>query len=140
MSMSGFRVKRLADAELVSYGPSSELRVLIGDEQRSTPIRTALQTCQPGYHVPVHCHPYTEYLIVLEGGAEFSIEQDGIQKVTLHKGDTVELPAGLWHAFTTSQTEVTQLLGIHISPDRIVNYKPGVKTDSRGFRVADETA
>ena len=133
--MSGFTVRRLAQAELVSYGPKSDLRVLVGDDQQSTPIRAALQTCQPAYDVPFHSHPYTEYLIVLEGAAEFRIEVDGIQKVALQKGDTVELHPNVWHAFTTSPNEVTRLLGIHISPERIVNYKGGIKTDSRGFRI-----
>jgi quercetin dioxygenase-like cupin family protein len=135
--MNGFKVTRLADTQLVSYGPQSDLRVLIGDESKSTPIRAALQTCQPGYDVPFHCHPYIEYLMVLEGGAAFTIEIDGVQKVELQKGDTVELHPGVWHAFTTSPNEVTRLLGIHLSPERIVNYKPGVKTDARGFRVAE---
>lgn len=133
--MSEFRVKRIDEAEYVSYGPGSDLRVLIGDAEQSTPVRSALQTCQPGYDVPFHSHPYIEYLIVLEGSAEFRIEVDGMQKVVLHKGDTVELQPGVWHAFTTDPNEVTQLLGIHISPERIVNYKPGVKTDARGFRI-----
>ena len=138
--MSGFKVTRIADTDLVSYGPQSDLRVLVGDESRSTPIRVALQTCQPGYDVPYHCHPYIEYLTVLDGSAAFTIEADGVQKVELGKGDTVELHAGVWHAFTTSPTEVTRLLGIHLSPERIVNYKPGVKTDARGFRVSEDTA
>lgn len=137
--MNGFRVTRIADTNLVSYGPQSDLRVLVGDESRSTPIRVALQTCQPGYDVPFHCHPYIEYLIVLDGSAAFTIEADGVQKVELQKGDTVELHAGVWHAFTTSSTVVTRLLGIHLSAERIVNYKPGVKTDARGFRVAEGT-
>lgn len=137
--MDGFRVSRIADTERVSYGPQSDLRVLVGDESRSTPIRIALQTCQPAYDVPFHCHPYIEYLIVLDGSAAFTIESGGVQKVELHKGDTVELHPGVWHAFTTSPTEVTRLLGIHLSPERIVNYKPGVKTDARGFRVSEGT-
>jgi quercetin dioxygenase-like cupin family protein len=139
-NMDGFRVTRIAETELVSYGPQSDLRVLIGDASHSTPIRAALQTCQPGYDVPYHCHPYIEYLMVLDGSAVFRIEVDGVQKVELQKGDTVELHAGVWHAFTTSPTEVTRLLGIHLSPERIVNYKPGVKTDARGFRVSEDDA
>lgn len=138
--MSGFKVTRIADAELVSYGPQSDLRVLVGDASGSTPIRAALQTCQPGYVVPYHCHPYIEYLIVIDGAATFTIEADGVQTVELRKGDTVELHPGVWHAFTTSSTEVTRLLGIHVSSERIVNYKPGVKTDARGFRVSEDTA
>lgn len=138
--MNGFKVSRIADTERVSYGPQSDLRVLVGDESRGTPIRVALQTCQAGYDVPFHCHPYIEYLIVLEGSATFTIEVDGAQKVELGQGDTVELHPGVWHAFTTSATEVTRLLGIHLSAERIVNYKPGVKTDARGFRVSESDA
>lgn len=133
--MNGYKVVRSEEVETISYGPKSDLRVLIGDDEGTTPIRTALQTCQPGYDVPFHCHPYTEYLIVLQGSAEFRIEVGETQKVVLKKGDTVELQAGVWHAFSTVGDEVTQLLGVHISPERIVNYKPGVKTDSRGFRI-----
>ncbi len=136
--MSGFNVKKISEAELISYGPMSDLKVLIGDNEGSTPIRIALQNCQSDYHVPVHSHPYIEYLMVLEGGAEFSIELDGIQKVVLGQGDCVELLPHTWHAFTTASGQVTRLLGIHISPDRVVNYKPGVKTDARGYRITDE--
>lgn len=67
-------------------------------------------------------------------------EVDGVQTVELGKGDTVELHPGVWHAFSTSSTEVTRLLGVHLSSERIVNYKPGVKTDARGFRVSDDTS
>ncbi|ODU62789.1 MAG: hypothetical protein ABT05_06995 [Lautropia sp. SCN 66-9] len=125
----------MADTELISYGSQSDLRVLVGDERLSTPIRVAVQTCQPGYDVPTHCHPYIEYLIILEGAAEFRIEVDGIQTVRLGQGDSVELHPGIWHAFTTSDKEVTRLLGIHISSERIVHYRSGVATDSRGYRT-----
>lgn len=134
--MNGYRVKRYEEAEYVSYGPKSDLKVLIGDDEQSTPVRSALQTCQPGYDVPFHSHPYIEYLIVLEGSAEFRIETtNGIESAVLSKGDTVELGPGCWHAFTTANDGVTQLLGIHISTQRVVNYKPDVKTDARGFRI-----
>ncbi|QYY30874.1 cupin domain-containing protein [Cupriavidus pinatubonensis] len=136
--MSGFRTRKLSETEVISYGPASDLSLIIGDEEGTTPIRAALQTCQPGYEVPIHCHPYIEYLIVLEGSAEFTIEDGGTQKVLLGKGDCVELFPGIWHSFATNKEEVTQLMGIHVSPDRIVNYKPGVKTDSRGFRIQDD--
>lgn len=145
--MSGFVLRRLADAESVSYGPMSDLRVLVGDAEGSTPIRTALQTCQPGYDVPFHSHPYTEYLMVLEGSATFRVEKavgggsgEDVDTLTAVAGDTVELLPGVFHAFTTSSTEVTKLLGIHLSSHRVVDYRPGVKTDARGFRVADAAA
>jgi mannose-6-phosphate isomerase-like protein (cupin superfamily) len=135
MIIENFRVVRGGDIELISYGPQSDLRLLIGDDEGSTPIRIALQTCQSGYDVPIHCHPYIEYLTVLEGASEFRIEADGTKTVVLYKGDTVEIQPGVWHSFSSIGTEVTHLLGIHVSPERIVNYKPDVKTDSRGFRI-----
>ncbi len=138
--MNGFRVRKHADTELVSYGPKSDLRVYIGDDEKTTAIRTALQTCQPGYDVPFHCHPYIEYLILMQGSAVFRIETpEGLKTVELQQGDTVELHPGVYHAFTTSATEVTQLLGIHLSRERITDYR-GVRTDSRGYRVADDPA
>jgi quercetin dioxygenase-like cupin family protein len=136
--VSGFRVTRHGDNEVIHYGTKSDLRVLVGDDEGSTPVRVAIQTCEPGYDVPVHCHPYIEYLIVLEGSARFRIETDGIQTVELRKGDTVELRPGVWHAFTTSAHEVTRLMGIHLSSERIVNYKSTVKTDARGFRIEED--
>ena len=145
--MSGFTLRRLADAESVSYGPMSDLRVLVGDASGSTPIRTALQTCQPGYDVPFHSHPYVEYLMVLEGSATFRVERgpgggaDGdVDTLTAVAGDTVELHPGVFHAFTTSAHEVTKLLGIHLSSHRVVDYRAGVKTDARGFRVAESAS
>lgn len=139
--MTGFRVSRLDETELVSYGPKSDLRVLVGNAEGTTPIRAALQTCQPGYDVPYHCHPYIEYLFVLDGSATFHIEggapDGGVATVTLGKGDTVELHPQVWHAFSTSRDEVTRLLGVHLSSERVVNYRDDVKTDARGFRVAD---
>jgi len=133
--MSGFKVIRSEDTELISYGPKSDLRVLIGDDAGSTTIRTALQTCKKGYDVPIHCHPYIEYLIVLQGAAEFRIEDNGTQTVVLKKGDSVELRPEVWHAFSAVSDEDTLLMGIHLSRRRIVNYKEEVKTDARGFRV-----
>ena len=133
--MSGFKVIRSEDTELISYGPKSDLRVLIGDDAGSTTIRTALQTCKKGYDVPIHCHPYIEYLIVLQGAAEFRIEDNGTQTVVLKKGDSVELRPDVWHAFSAVSDEDTLLMGIHLSRRRIVNYKEEVKTDARGFRV-----
>lgn len=138
--MNGFRVTRGESAELVHYGDQSNLRVLVGDENQSTPIRVAIQTCKPGYAVPMHCHPYIEYLILLEGSAQFQIETNGTQTVTLYEGDAVELFPGIWHSFTTDPERTTRLMGVHVSSERIVNYKPGVQTDARGFRVESAPA
>jgi quercetin dioxygenase-like cupin family protein len=131
---------KATDNPVVKYGTQSDLRVLVGDEEGSTPIRVAVQTCGPGYAVPMHSHPYVEYLIVLDGSAEFNIEANGTQRVALQQGDCVELRPGVWHDFKTGSGGVTRLMGIHLSSERVVNYKAGIRTDERGFRIEDSGA
>jgi hypothetical protein len=42
------------------------------------------------------------------------------------------------HTFRVVGDEVLRLLGTHVSPQRIVNYRDGGQTDSRGYRVWNE--
>ncbi len=56
--MSNPQVVRLDETERVSFGPLSHYQPIIGDEAGSTPLRTGIQTAQPGYVAPVHSHPY----------------------------------------------------------------------------------
>src|SRR5512147_2646086 len=60
--MSNPQVVRLDETERVSFGPLSHYQPIIGDEAGSTPLRTGIQTAQPGYVAPVHSHPYLEVL------------------------------------------------------------------------------
>ena len=68
------QVVRLEDTERVSFGPLSHYQPIIGDEEGSTPLRTGIQTAQPGYAAPVHSHPYLEVLYILDGTAEAWID------------------------------------------------------------------
>ena len=63
------QVVRLADTPVVSFGPDAVYQPIIGDDQGSTPVRTGIQTSQPGYVTGLHAHPYMEVLFVLEGTA-----------------------------------------------------------------------
>jgi len=56
-------------------------------------------------------------------------------KVTLRRGDTIAIPPTVPHSFRVVGDEVLRLLGTHVSPKRIVDYKDGVKSDARGYRV-----
>ena len=47
-------IVRLEDTEPVSFGPLSQYRLIIGDDEGTTPVRTGIQTAQPGYVAPVH--------------------------------------------------------------------------------------
>ena len=97
--MSDPKVVRLDEAERVSFGPLSHYQPIIGDDQGTTPVRTGIQTAQPGYVAPVHAHPYLEILHILDGTAEAWIDGQEDRAVLLRKGDTIALPPDTPHAF-----------------------------------------
>jgi quercetin dioxygenase-like cupin family protein len=112
-------IARLAASEPVSFGPLSHYNKLIGDGV--LPIFTGVQTCAPGYRTALHWHPYVEYLFVLEGELEAWVGgQDG-EPSRLGVGDMIALPANTPHVFGNSGPATLRLLGIHHSPERIVN-------------------
>jgi hypothetical protein len=45
------------------------------------------------------------------------------------------MPPETPHAFRVVGDQVLRLLGTHVSPRRIVNYKDGVATDAHGYRT-----
>jgi mannose-6-phosphate isomerase-like protein (cupin superfamily) len=135
--MADMQVIRLANTEVVKFGPDATYQLILGDDEGTTPIRTGIQTSQPGYVAPVHSHPYLEVLYVLEGVAEAWIDGKEDRKVRLEKGDTVALRPNVPHSFRVVGDQVLQTLGIHASPKRIANYKDGRATDARGYQVSD---
>src|SRR5438552_2228809 len=92
-------VVRLEETERVSFGPLSHYQLIIGDDEGTTPVRTGIQTAQPGYAAPVHQHPYVEILHILDGVAEAWIDGREHEAVTLRKGDTMAIPPDTPHAF-----------------------------------------
>jgi mannose-6-phosphate isomerase-like protein (cupin superfamily) len=132
--MKDITVIRLDDAERVSFGPLSHYQPIVGDDAGSTPVRTGIQTAQPGYAAPVHSHPYIEILHILDGVAEAWIDGRPESLVVLRKGDTIAVPPETPHAFRVVGDQVLRLLGTHVSPKRIVNYQDGVTSDARGYR------
>ena len=131
------KVIRLDEAEIVKFGPDSHYQPILGDEAGSTPIRTGIQTAQPGYVAPMHSHPYLEVLHILEGAAEAWLEGQEARPVLLRKGDTIALEPNVPHSFRVVGDETLRLLGTHVSPRRIVDYKDGGSTDARGYRVLE---
>jgi quercetin dioxygenase-like cupin family protein len=130
-------VVRLSEAETVSFGPRSHYQPLLADPDGHFPIRTGIQTAEPGYVAPVHSHPYTEVLLILEGVAEAWMEGQEDRPIRLEAGDTIVLPPGQAHSFRVAGDRTLRLLGTHLSPQRIVNYKDGAETDANGYRVHD---
>jgi quercetin dioxygenase-like cupin family protein len=134
--MTEIKVVRLEDTEIVKFGPDAFYQPILGDDEGTTPIRTGIQTSEPGYVAPVHSHPYLEVLHILEGTAEAWVDGQEADKVTLRKGDTIALPANVPHSFRVVGDEVLRLLGTHVSARRIVNYKDqALKSDASGYRL-----
>lgn len=132
--MQGARVIRLADTEVVPLGAGSNYRPIVGDDAGTTPLRTGIQTCEPGYEVPAHCHPYMEVIHVLDGAFEFWMKDAPDDIAILRRGDTLEIQPQAWHGFRVHGNETARLLGTHASPKRIVQYQSGVSVDARGYR------
>jgi len=128
-------VVRLHEIQPVSFGPLSHYQPIIGDDAGTTPVRTGIQTAQPGYAAPVHSHPYVEILHVLEGTAEAWIEGREDEPIVLRAGDSIALPPDTPHGFRVVGDRPLRLLGTHVSPRRIVQYRDGSRTDARGYRV-----
>ena len=60
-----------SERPVVDFPGGATYRTLIGDDNGADiPIRTGIQTSQPGYATRVHSHPYVEVLTVLEGRGE----------------------------------------------------------------------
>jgi quercetin dioxygenase-like cupin family protein len=132
--MNALIVVRLDETETVKFGANAIYQPIIGDDTGSTPLRTGIQTSEPGYVAPVHSHPYMEVLHILDGVAEAWIDGQEDGRVTLRKGDTIAIPPGVSHSFRVVGDDPLRLLGTHASPTRIVDYKDGVKSDARGYR------
>lgn len=130
------KVGRLAKVKPVSFGPLSHYHLLVGDGE--TPIRTGIQTAQPGYQAPMHSHPYVELLFIIEGKAEAWLQDQEDAPIVLDAGDCIALPANVPHTFRVVGDAPMRLLGIHHNPDRIVNYLDG-ESDANGYPVLDES-
>jgi mannose-6-phosphate isomerase-like protein (cupin superfamily) len=135
--MSEAHVVRIDQTKTVPFGPLAYYQPIIGDDEGTTPIRTGIQTSQPGYQAPMHSHPYIEILHILDGTAEAWFEGHEDAKVRLEKGDTITLPPGEAHTFRVVGDTPLRLLGTHVSPKRIVDYRDGRASDAQGYRVED---
>jgi quercetin dioxygenase-like cupin family protein len=85
------------------------------------PIRTGIQTSQPGYTTPLHLYPYVEVLTVLEGQGEAWLDgEEGV--VVMEPGVTIAVPANRVHAVRVVGDRPLVTFGIHAFGKRIVNY------------------
>jgi mannose-6-phosphate isomerase-like protein (cupin superfamily) len=131
------KIVYLADTDVVKFGPDAIYQPILGDAEGRFPIRTGIQTSQPGYQAPLHLHPYIEILHVLEGRADAWLDGHEADPVHLGPGDTIAIPPETLHSFRVVGDAPMRLLGTHVSPHRIVRYADGSATDGRGYRVGD---
>jgi mannose-6-phosphate isomerase-like protein (cupin superfamily) len=116
-------VIRDEERPIVDFPGGATYRTLIGDDNGAgIPIRTGIQTSQPGYRTRVHSHPYVEVLTVIEGRGEAWLDgEEGT--IAMAPGVTISIPAGRMHGFRVIGDKPLVTYGIHTHPKRIVNYK-----------------
>jgi len=121
-------VIREAERPVVPFVGGATYKPIIGDDTgEGLPIRTGIQTSQPGYQTRVHSHPYVETLTVISGRGEAWLDGE-TGRVALETGVTVVLPANRAHAFRVVGDEPLVTLGIHTFGKRIVNYQDAAAT------------
>ena len=108
---------------VVDFPGGATYRALIGDDNGADiPLRTGIQTSEPGYATREHSHPYVEVLTVLSGRGEAWLDGEA-GTVKMEPGVTISIPAGRVHGFRVIGGERLVTYGIHSSGKRVVNYK-----------------
>ena len=103
-----------------------------------------ISVCPPGQGPGLHAHHRTfETFFVLEGIFEFSVNDDGGQKVMLNKWDTLSVPPGVCRGFRniadTDSTLMTVITGgVHDRNDISLPPSMGKAIDAHGPGVLDE--
>ena len=113
-------VVRIADVPRETFKGGASYQTIVGDDNATSPIRLRVQTSPPGYRTALHSHPYLETVTVIEGEGEAWLEGSD-EVVTLQPGTTLVLPAYVRHWFGTIGDKPLVTLGVHASPERIVN-------------------
>ena len=116
-------VIREDERPVVDFPGGATYRALIGDDNGDgIPLRTGIQTSQPGYATREHSHPYVEVLTVLSGRGEAWLEGEK-RTVAMEPGVTISIPADRVHGFRVLGDEPLVTYGIHSFGKRIVNFK-----------------
>jgi len=78
------------------------------------------QWCEPGCGAPTHLHAVEEVLTVLEGQAEFWIENE---REAVSAGQSVIVPAGLHHGFRNAGAAVLHVQSTLAAPIFEASYQ-----------------
>ncbi|HEY1796539.1 MAG TPA: cupin domain-containing protein [Stellaceae bacterium] len=116
-------VIREDDRPVVDFPGGATYRALIGDDNgEGIPLRTGIQTSEPGYATREHSHPYVEVLTVISGRGEAWLDgEEGT--VAMEPGVTISIPAERVHGFRVLGDAPLVTYGIHSFGKRIVNFK-----------------
>jgi quercetin dioxygenase-like cupin family protein len=116
-------IVREGERPVVPFPGGATYRTLIGDDNGADiPIRTGIQTSEPGYATREHSHPYVEILTVLSGrGEAWLAGAEGT--VAMEPGLTIAIPAGRVHGFRVLGDAPLVTVGIHANGKRIVDYR-----------------
>ena len=103
-----------------------------------------ISVCPPGQGPGLHAHHKTfETFFVLDGSFEFSVNDDGGQKVVLNQYDTLSVPPGVCRGFRNIAAIESKLLtvitgGVHDRNDISLPPSIGARLDAFGPGVLDE--
>jgi quercetin dioxygenase-like cupin family protein len=120
---NGITVVCEEERPVVDFPGGATYRTLIGDDNGADiPIRTGIQTSQPGYATRLHSHPYVEVLTVLSGRGEAWLDgEEG--RIAMEPGVTISIPANRVHGFRVVGDVPLVTYGVHTFAKRIVYYK-----------------
>jgi mannose-6-phosphate isomerase-like protein (cupin superfamily) len=120
---NGITVVCEEERPLVDFPGGATYRTLIGDDNGDDiPVRTGIQTSQPGYATRLHSHPYVEVLTVLSGRGEAWLDgEEGT--IAMEPGTTISIPANRVHGFRVVGGAPLVTYGVHTFAKRIVYYK-----------------
>ncbi len=103
-----------------------------------------ISVCPPGQGPGLHAHHKTfETFFVLDGKFEFSVNDDGAEKVILNQWDTLSVPPGVCRGFRNIDSKDSTLMtvitgGVHDRNDISLPPSIGAAIDAHGPGVLDE--
>lgn len=106
MSMDRLEIITAADGPAVELAPGVEVRMLATGSMGALGLTTALASVRPGAELPLHTHPFSEVIVVVEGEAVIRIEG---RRYRLGPYDAMHVPAGTPHAVRNGSDAKTVL-------------------------------
>lgn len=107
-------------AALEEWRPGVVTRMLYSAATGSAQLCIFQQWCDPGLGAPEHLHAVEEVLAVLEGEAEVWVDD---VRAPVVAGQQVLIPAGRWHGFRNTGTDVLRVQATLSAPVFEASYR-----------------